>query len=226
VGIVDPVDDLRATNPPSNPKLLEALAAHFRGTKFNQKELLRTILQSNVYALSSEPNGTNGGDHRNYSRHYRQRLRAEVLADAICDITRVPSQYSGAAAGTRSMQLWTVRTESEILDAFGRPDPNQDPPCERIPESTVVQALHLMNAPNIASKLTSDAGLCKALADSDRSPEQLVEELYLATYSRFPSPQEQAGLVAEFTKEKQDRRKLIEDILWSMLNSPEFTHKD
>lgn len=226
VGIVDPVDDLRATNPPSNPKLLDALAAHFRGTKFNQKELLRTILQSNVYAFSSEPNGTNGGDHRNYSRHYRQRLRAEVLADAICDITGVPSQYSGSASGTRSMQLWTVRTESEILDAFGRPDPNQDPPCERIPESTVVQALHLMNAPNIASKLTSDAGLCKALADSDRSPEQLVEELYLTAYSRFPSPQEQAGLVAEFTKESQDRRKLIEDILWSMLNSPEFTHKD
>ena len=226
VGIVDPVDDLRATNPPSNPKLLDALAAHFREVKFDQKALLRTIMKSQVYALASEPNETNRGDHRNYSRHYRQRLRAEVLADAICDITEVPSQFSGAAAGTRSMQLWTVRTESEILDAFGRPDPNQDPPCERIPESTVVQALHLMNAPNIASKLTSDAGLCKRLAESDRTAQQLVEELYLIAFSRLPTAQEQTDLVAEFEKPNNDRRKLVEDILWSMLNSPEFIYKD
>jgi hypothetical protein len=226
VGIVDPVDDLRATNPPSNPKLLDALAAHFREVKFDQKALLRTIMKSQVYALASEPNETNRGDHRNYSRHYRQRLRAEVLADAICDITEVPSQFSGAAAGTRSMQLWTVRTESEILDAFGRPDPNQDPPCERIPESTVVQALHLMNAPNIASKLTSDTGLCKRLAESDRTAQQLVEELYLIAFSRLPTAQEQSDLVAEFEKPDNDRRKLVEDILWSMLNSPEFIYKD
>ena len=226
IGIVDPVDDLRATNPPSNPQLLDQLAAHFRTIGFNQKELLRTILQSHVYSLSSEPNETNRGDHRNFSRHYRQRLRAEVLADAICDITETSQAYAGTPNGTRAMQLWTVRTESELLDAFGRPDPNQDPPCERIPESTVVQALHLMNAPAIASKITDENGRAKRLASSEKPPNELVEELYLATFSRFPDPNEVSDLVSEFGKPNNDRRKLVEDILWSMLNSPEFTHKD
>ena len=226
VGIVDPVDDLRATNPPSNPQLLDQLATHFRSIGFNQKELLKTILQSHTYALASEPNETNRGDHRNFSRHYRQRLRAEVLADAICDITETTQPYSGSPNGTRAMQLWTVRTESELLDAFGRPDPNQDPPCERIPESTVVQALHLMNAPAIASKITDDNGRAKRLASSEMPPEKILEELYLAIFSRFPEATELSDLAGEFGKPNNDRRKLVEDILWSMLNSPEFTHKD
>ena len=226
VGIVDPVDDLRATNPPSNPQLLDQLATHFRSIGFNQKELLKTILQSHTYALASEPNETNRGDHRNFSRHYRQRLRAEVLADAICDITETTQPYSGSPNGTRAMQLWTVRTESELLDAFGRPDPNQDPPCERIPESTVVQALHLMNAPAIASKITDENGRAKRLAVSEMPPETILEELYLAIFSRFPEATELSDLAGEFGKPNNDRRKLVEDILWSMLNSPEFTHKD
>ena len=226
VGIVDPVDDLRATNPPSNPQLLDQLATHFRSIGFNQKELLKTILQSHTYALASEPNETNRGDHRNFSRHYRQRLRAEVLADAICDITETTQPYSGSPNGTRAMQLWTVRTESELLDAFGRPDPNQDPPCERIPESTVVQALHLMNAPAIASKITDENGRAKRLANSEMPPEKILDELYLATFSRFPEATELSDLASEFGKPNNDRRKLVEDILWSMLNSPEFTHKD
>ena len=226
VGIVDPVDDLRATNPPSNPQLLDQLATHFRSIGFNQKELLKTILQSHTYALASEPNETNRGDHRNFSRHYRQRLRAEVLADAICDITETTQPYSGSPNGTRAMQLWTVRTESELLDAFGRPDPNQDPPCERIPESTVVQALHLMNAPAIASKIADENGRAKRLASSEMPPEKILEELYLAIFSRFPEASELSDLASEFGKPNNDRRKLVEDILWSMLNSPEFTHKD
>jgi hypothetical protein len=226
VGIVDPVDDMRATNPPSNPQLLDQLAHFFRASGFNQKELLRTILSSNAYAWSSEPNPTNGGDHRNFSRHYRQRLRAEVLADAMVDITGVDHRYAGMPIGTRAMQLWTFRTESEMLDAFGRPDANQDPPCERQPESTVVQALHLMNAPAIASKIADDSGLCAQVAKSDRTPQQIVDELYLAAFSRFPTHEESIALIAEFEKSGTDRRRLVEDMLWSMLNSPEFTHKD
>lgn len=226
VGIVDPVDDLRATNPASNPKLLEQLASHFRSIGFNQKELLRTILKSHVYALASEPNATNRGDHRNYSRHYRQRLRAEVLSDAIADATEVHSGFGGMPIGTRAMQLWTHRTESEMLDAFGRPDPNQDPPCERLPDSTVVQALHLMNAQGISGKLTDDSGRCNRLASSDKSPAHIVEELYLVTFCRFPTVEETQALVAELEKPNVNRRQWIEDVLWSMLNSPEFTHKD
>ena len=102
-------------------------------------------------------------------------MRAEVLFDAIADVTEVSDQFSGMPAGTRAMQLWTNRVESESLDTFGRPDANQDPPCERTSDSTVTQALHLMNAPNLNSKISSDKGRCNRLAASDKKPEEVIE---------------------------------------------------
>ncbi len=225
-GLVDPVDDLRATNPASNPELLEALAEEFRKLGYDQKKLLKTIMSSHVYALSSLPNETNTADIRNFSRHYRKRMRAEVLADAIADITEVPDQYEGAAPGTRAMQLWTVRTASDLLDAFGRPDPNQDPPCERMPDSTMVQALHLMNANNIQQKLVSDDGRVGRLAASSRPLAEVIEELYLACYSRRPRPEELQALLESAPQPDPTRRQWIEDLLWSLLNSPEFLYID
>jgi hypothetical protein len=227
IGIVDPVDDLRATNPPSNPELLEALAKHYREIGFDQKELLRTILNSRVYQLASQPNETNFADNRNFSRHYRQRMRAEVLMDAVADVTGQPSEFSGMPKGTRAMQLWTHRTESEFLDAFGRPDPNQDPPCERSPNATVVQALHMMNSPAIATRIAQDGGTCQQLSeDNNKSPENLLDELYLLTFSRLPTAGDRAALVKEFARTGVNRRQVIEDILWSLMNSPEFLYKD
>ena len=226
IGLVDPVDDLRATNPPSNPELLQALADHFRAVGFDQKQLLKTIVLSQTYSLSTQPNSTNYSDHRNYSRFYRQRLRAEVLMDAVCDITEVDHDFRGIAKGTRAMQLWTNRTESEFLDAFGRPDANQDPPCERTRDSTVTQALHLMNSPALQDKITHDEGRCFRLSKPELNPTDIIEELYLATYSRFPTDQEKASLLVEFSKPEVVRRALVEDLLWSLINSPEFSHKD
>jgi hypothetical protein len=227
IGIVDPVDDLRATNPPSNPELLEALAKHYREIGFDQKELLRTILNSRVYQLASQPNETNFADNRNFSRHYRQRMRAEVLMDSVADVTGQPGEFRGMPNGTRAMQLWTHRTESEFLDAFGRPDPNQDPPCERSPNATVVQALHMMNSPAIANRIAQDGGTCQRLSDeNDKSPENLLDELYLLTFSRLPGESERAALVKEFARTDANRRQVIEDILWSLMNSPEFLYKD
>ena len=130
-GLVEPVDDLRATNPPSNAALLDALADDFRQQGYDLKKLIRRIMTSHVYALSSAPNERNVADTRNYSRHYRQRLRAEVLLDAVCDVTGVREEFGGMPPGSRAMEIWTHRVESLFLDAFGRPDANQDPPCER-----------------------------------------------------------------------------------------------
>ena len=226
MGLVDPVDDMRATNPPSNPALLQALAKHFREVGYDQKALLKTILSSRLYALSSGPNASNRTDLRNYSRHYRQRMRAEVLADAIADVTLVPDDYAAVAPGSRAMQLWTHRIGSEILDAFGRPDPNQDPPCERTPDSTVVQALHLMNAPAIQKKVTAENGRCRQLAQSETPIEQVLDELYLTTYSRFPTEVEKADLLKVYDHQKEKRREFIEDVMWSLINSPEFLYKD
>jgi len=157
-GIVDPVDDLRATNPPSNGPLLDGLAEDFRRHGFDLKHLIRTIMTSSAYGLRSEPNDRNVADTRNFSRHYRQRLRAEVLLDAITDVTGVPDSFDASPPRSRSTEIWTHRVQSLFLDTFGRPDPNQDPPCERTPDSAVVQALHLMNAPGLHRKISSDDG--------------------------------------------------------------------
>lgn len=223
-GIVEPVDDLRATNPPSNGPLLDALADHFRKEKYDLKKLLRTIMTSYVYGLSSEPNPGNVADLRNYSRHYRQRLRAEVLLDAVAAVTGVEEKFAAAPPGTRAMELWTVRTESFFLDTFSRPDPNQDPPCERSPETSVVQALHLMNSPALHQKVTSDAGRAAQLAKGAESPDRIVEEIYLLSYARLPDAEERGICRKMFAA--LPRRQAIEDLMWTLLNTPEFLMKD
>ncbi|WP_165246446.1 DUF1549 and DUF1553 domain-containing protein [Paludisphaera soli] len=225
-GIVDPVDDLRATNPPSNGPLLDALAVDFRDHGYDVKHLVRTIMASSAYALSSEPNDRNIADTRNYSRHYRQRLRAETLLDAISDATGVPDDFDAAPPRSRAVNIWTNRVPSLFLDTFGRPDPNQDPPCERTSDTAVVQALHLMNAPGVHEKLASDEGQAAALAKGDKSPRAIVEELYLLAYSRLPTDEERTVGESLFQEPGADRRAVVEDILWALLNVPEFVFKD
>jgi hypothetical protein len=227
-GIVEPVDDLRATNPPANAALLDALAGSFREDAYDLKKLIRRIMTSAVYGLSSEPGDRNAVDGRNYSRRYRQRLRAEVLLDAVGDITGVPDRFEAAPPRTRAAALWTVRGDSLFLDSFGRPDPNQDPPCERTPDTSVVQALHLMNAPELHAKVTGDDGRAAALAKGDATPGAIVEELYLRVYCRPPDDEERAVALALFgdAPAPADRRRAVEDLLWALLNTPEFVFKD
>jgi hypothetical protein len=225
-GLVDPVDDLRATNPPSNPPLLDALADDFVKNGYDLKKLIRTITTSYVYGLSSLPNERNLADTRNYSRHYRQRLRAEVLLDAISDITQMPEDFAAMPPRSRAMELWTVRAQSVFLDSFGRPDPNQDPPCERTSDTTVVQVLHLMNAPNLHRKVTAENGRAAALAASEQSPAEIVDELYALVYSRPPTEVERAVGVRVFHQTGVSRRQATEDLLWALLNTPEFLFID
>ena len=225
-GLVEPIDDLRATNPPSNGPLLEALADELRLHEFNLKELIRAITTSYVYGLSSLPSARNVADTRNYSRHYRQRLRAEVLLDAVTEITGVPDSFSAMPPGSRAKEIWTHRIGSLFLDTFGRPDPNQDPPCERLEDSTVTQALHMMNATALHQKVTSDQGRAAELAASQQSPEGIVEQIYLLAYGRFPDEQERAVGRQLFGAEQTARRQAAEDLLWALTNTPEFLFKD
>lgn len=225
-GLVEPVDDLRASNPPSNAALLEALGNDFRDSGFDIQALVRRIAASHVYALSSLASDRNAQDTRNYSRHYRQRLRAEVMLDAISDITKVPETFSAMPPGSRAKELWTTRIGSLFLDAFGRPDPNQDPPCERTGETTIVQSLHLMNSENLYKKVISEQGWAAELAKSKRSPQAIVEELYLAVYSRKPESSERIVGSSVFQKKGTSRRQATEDLLWALLNTPEFVFKD
>jgi len=225
-GIVEPIDDLRATNPPTNEPLLAALADDFRRARYDLKHLIRTICTSYVYGLSSLPGERNAADRQNYSRHYRTRLRGEVLLDAVTDITGVGETFSAMPAGARANQLWTTRVQSVFLDTFGRPNPNQDPPCERTSDATVTQALYLMNAPQLHQRITADQGRAAALAASSLTPDQIVEELYLWTYSRLPDEGEREVGRRLFAEKGVSRRQATEDLLWALLNTPEFIFKD
>ena len=225
-GIVEPVDDLRATNPPTNGPLLEALGEDFREQGYDLRRLIRRICTSYVYGLSSLPNERNIVDTQNYSRYYRQRLRAEVLLDSLVQITGVHENFDAMPPQSRAKEIWSHRVESLFLDAFGRPDPNQDPPCERTTETTVVQALHLMNSENLFRKITSDEGTAAGLAESDKSPEAIVDELYLMVYARFPQEEERRIALGVFGDEQRTRRQAAEDLLWALVNTPEFIFKN
>jgi hypothetical protein len=221
-GLVEPVDDLRSTNPPTNPELLDALAGNFRDSGYDQKQLLKTIVLSRVYSHSSVPTPSNVADRLNYSRHYRHRLRAEVLMDAVADVTEVPSTFQGLPAESRANQVWTHRVDSMFLDTFGRPNENQDPPCERTPDATVTQALHLMNSVELDRRIRSDSGRAARLAASELSASEIANDLYLSIYSRDANSEEReycSGLIGA----AENRRGAIEDLMWAMLNSPEFS---
>ncbi len=224
-GLTDPVDDLRGSNPPSNPELLEALAVDLRDHGYDLKHLIRRICNSYVYGLSSQANSTNVTDTRNHSRFYRQRLRAEVLLDSVSQITGAAENFAAMPPGSQSRQLWSHRIDSLFLDAFGRPDPNQDPPCERTPDTTIVQALHLMNSQSLYNKVTSDSGTAATLVASKKPPEELVDELYLTVYSRYPSAEEKTIAVEFLKRDLNVLRKSVQDLVWAMLNTPEFVFK-
>jgi hypothetical protein len=181
---------------------------------------------SHVYSLSTTPNDRNAADLRNYSRHYRQRLRAEVLLDMVSDVTGVPEKFEAMPPGSRAMEVWTARSQSDFLDSFGRPDPNQDPPCERTTDTTVVQALHLMNSPNLNRKVTNDDGRCAVLAKSDKTPAAIVDEVYLLAYCRVPSDSERAAAVRRFERTGATRHTATEDLMWALMNTPEFVFND
>jgi hypothetical protein len=223
-GIVEPVDDFRISNPPSNPALLDALAQELVRQKFDLKALMRAILHSHLYQLSAAPNEFNRCDTRNFSRAYRRRLPAEVLADAVADATGVPDAYPGMPPGSRATQAWTYKIESRTMDAFGRPNSSSDCPCERDMRPSIVQSLHLMNSRGLQAKLasTDTAARTQRLATSQLSPGEIVTELYLASLSRKPTAEELKIATATFTAEGASRRSATEDVLWSLFNSAEF----
>lgn len=224
-GFVDPVDDLRATNPASNDALLDHLASEFRQQSYDIKKLIRAIMTSHVFGLSSVPTDRNIADTKNFSRYQRQRMRAEILLDAVNDILESEEEFAAMPPGSRAMQVWTFRSTSLFLDTFGRPDLNQDPPCERSTETTTPQALHLMNSPQLNKKLGLDSSRPAKLAVSERSVESIVEETYLLIYSRFPRDEERLAAV-EFLSGSTERRRAIEDLFWALLNTPEFSFVD
>jgi len=221
-GVVDPVDDFRASNPPSNGPLLDWLAQDFIAHKFDLKHLMRTILRSHVYQLSSTPNETNLTDTRNYSRSYRRRLPAEVLLDAVTQVTGTSESFAGLPAGARALQTWNHKLGSDFMDAFGRPNSSAECPCDRDAKPSMVQALHMMNSTALNTKITASEGRARLLATSKASEEHIANDLYLSAYNRRPTSEELGLALKAFTVKGATRQSATEDILWALLNSAEF----
>lgn len=221
-GLVEPIDDFRATNPATNEPLLSALEEHLRAQKYDLRAYTRTLLNSRAYQLSSRTNPSNAADAQNFSHALDKALPAEVLLDAICQATGVPEKFAGWPEGYRAIQIWDNRLPSYFLRIFGRPLRASVCECERSNEPSISQALHLMNSREISSHIESQAGRARQLADSSSSPIEIVDELFLTTLSRFPTEEERALMLTEF--DGADRRSAAEDILWALLNTREFVY--
>jgi hypothetical protein len=220
-GLVEPIDDMRATNPPSNPALLDALARDFVEHKFDVKHLIRAIMTSTTYQLSSEPTAGNIQDRQNYATAYPRRLPAEVMLDAIGQVTGVQEEFNGLPKGTRTIQLPDESIASYFLDVFGRPTRETPCECERPREADLAQALELLNSNQLQNKVGSSQGRLFALIEAKATDNAIIEDLYLAALGRLPQPSEVDSLTAYIAAQK-DRKAALEDVAWAVLNTKEF----
>jgi len=222
-GIVEPVDDVRATNPPSNPELLDALAKHFVEGRYDPKKLIRAIVLSRVYQTSSKPNPANEKDEQNFSRYLFKRIDAEVFLDMVCQTTGVPEKFEGAPAGTRAIQLWDSKVRHYFLKTFGRPVRASTCECERIGEPNIAQILHLLNSELISGKLQHDGGAIARLTRETADNGKVSEELFMTFLSRAPTDKEKTAVLEYVTKQGESkRRQAFEDVAWALINSKEF----
>jgi hypothetical protein len=220
-GLVDPVDDMRVTNPPSNPELLDAMAKDLVEHQYDLKHLIRAIMLSSTYQLSSEPNEGNLHDQQNYARAYPRRLLAEVMLDALSSITGVQENFPGLPKGTRAIQLPDESIASQFLDTFGRPTRETACECERPREANLAQALQLLNSTDLQNKVAAPQGRLAALLKEIKTDAALIEEVYLLVYGRKPREKEVATVQA-YLAEQKDRKAAFEDLLWALLNTKEF----
>ena len=222
-GLIEPLDDIRDTNPASIPEALQALERDFREHGFDQKRILRTIANSRVYQLDSEPTPQSPRDNMFYTYYTPKRLTAEQLLEAITSATNAPEKYPGLPAGMRPIQLPDPEVTSEFLDTFGRPRRLVPCECSRNNESNVTQALHLMNSDYVQGKIAAPTGRVASL-HALVPMDQAVTNFYFATLSRPPSEAETSAAVALVGQrpEGDSRRQVLEDLLWTLLNSREF----
>eukprot|EP00913_Durusdinium_trenchii_P023365 g21943.t1 len=195
-GLIEPVDDVRSTNPPSNPALLAAMSKDFIQHRFDFRHLIRRITASRTYQLTSATNATNVRDEQNYSRALFKRLDAEVLLDAVCQTTGVPEKFAGVPSGYRAIQLWDSHVPHDFLKLFGRPTRATACECERVAAPSVSQVLHVLNSPKIHGKLSHAGGrIAKIVSRFPADDSRVIDELYLTFYCRYPTKSERAAMV-------------------------------
>jgi hypothetical protein len=225
-GIVDPLDDMRVTNPPSNPELLDALAKDLTDNKYSLKHLVGTICKSRTYQLSAVPNDFNKQDKQTYARYYPKRMSAEVLFDAFYQVTGTTSTFNGLPndryAPKRAIMLPDESFASYFLDVFGRPQRISSCECERVSEANLAQALHLLNSDEVNGRVASPNGRADLLAKDTRSEDEKIEELFLWTFARKPTENDLKVAKAHIEKHAKAKQIAYQDLLWALINSKEF----
>jgi hypothetical protein len=225
-GIVDPLDDMRVTNPPSNPELLDALAKELTDSKYSLKHLIRTIVKSRTYQLSAIPNEFNKHDKQAFARFYPRRMGAEVLYDAVNQVANADPAFGGLPGDRysprRAIMLPDESFQSYFLDVFGRPQRISACECERVSEANLAQALHLLNSDEIQNKLARPNGRADQLARDPRPDAEKVEEMFLWAFGRRPSAEHLQVALAHIARHAQNKKQAYENILWALLNTKEF----
>jgi hypothetical protein len=224
-GIVDPLDDMRVTNPPSNPELLDALAAHLVENQFSLKQLIRTICGSKVYQLSAEPTEFNQHDKQSYARYYPKRLSAEVLFDAVSQATGSKAEFSGMPrdrySPNRAIMLPDESYSSYFLDVFGRPQRLSACECERVSEANLAQTLHLLNSDEVQNKVANGSRLATLITDA-RPDAEKVDELFLWCWGKKPSAIQAKLALENIARHEKTKKEAYENILWALINSKAF----
>lgn len=228
-GLVDPVDDFRPTNPASHPELLDMLAKDFVAHHYDVRYMIKLIMSSQAYALSSQPNATNADDEINYSHAVPRRLTAEQLLDAQHQVTGVPAEFTGYPKGMRAGQIPGVRTARRgkvsqadmFLTTFGKPPRELVCECERSTDTTLGQTFQLISGPEIAHMLAEPDNRIGALIKSGKNDAEAITELYWSALTRPPTEEELSAMV-NHVQDSKDRRKGLEDVVWALLNAKEF----
>src|SRR5579871_1470351 len=232
-GLVEAEDDLRMTNPPSNSELLDALAADFVKHGYDVRYLMRQILLSDAYQRSATPVGINAQDSRYYSHYIVRRLPAEVILDAVSQVTGIPTEFPDTPKGTRALQLRDSQVASYFLTAFGRPEREKTCACERQQEPNVAQALNLSNGDTVNNKLRASYGTIDRLLNANATDAQVLDQLYLAALCRPPTATERQKALAILAEaapaanvpapeQRTARRAILEDLFWAVLTDREF----
>ncbi|MDA0809567.1 MAG: DUF1549 and DUF1553 domain-containing protein [Planctomycetota bacterium] len=220
-GLVNEVDDMRESNPPSNPELLDKLAQDFIDHNFDVRHIVQTLVNSRVYQLSSEPTEHNKDDRQNFARFYARRLIAEVLLDAVDDATGTKTKFGNISDSARAVDLPHEGFGSYFLDTFDRPKRVSGCECERSSGATLAQVLLLANSDELENKLADGKGrIAKLMADKKPIPE-MIDSIYLNAYARRPSDQELSTTVG-YVEAQENKQQALEDVLWTVINSKEF----
>jgi hypothetical protein len=220
IGIVQPVDDIRVSNPPSNPELFQALGDHFTQYHYNFKQLVRDICNSQTYQRATARNASNESDELNFAHARVRRIRAESLLDCISQVTETKDKFRGLPLGARAVQIADGATSSYFLDSFGRSPRVTVCACDAKTDPTLSQSLHLLNGETTEGKI-SKGGVVKRMLAAGKKPDEIIRALYVRCLSRQPAPAELEKLHAAMSGEK-DPQRALDDIFWAILNSREF----